>query len=909
MKAKYLFFAVLFVFVLAGSSFAQDKIAFTVFVNSEERGDAFARITMDGDILLKKSDIGELGLVVTGREAQYDGEIFVSLRSLFPKVTFSFEEKELALRITAVPEVFEGNSLNLQRHESKGLLYPKDDSAFLNYSLELNLSERMNFEGLTLPLEAGIRRGDYLFYSGFSYNRLKDDQKFLRLFSNIVRDDTTSLIRYTAGDFNASTGELGGGVILGGLNVSKNFNLNPYFLRYPGINLSGLLYTTSDVELWVDGMLISRQRFSPGKFEFLNIPATAGIGDAELVIRDNFGREQRMAVPFYLSSNVLKKGIYDYNYSAGFVREEMGLENFRYTKPAMTLTHRYGFSDRLTAGIRAEATRDLVSSGLSASFIIEKLGFFDASVGYSVNRGIKGEAYSLGYSYSLRKKGLSFRLLLRGHSREYSNLSLEPDQDRSRMEFMSSMNYSNIKLGNISLFYNYSNNYLSDSVKKYTARYSKTLMKNLTFDISASSTRSDRTTHEVFMAFRYIFDPLSSVSLTHMNSDGESTGNINIHRMPKNDRGLAYNLFAEKKAKTPETLDAELSYYGRYGIYSGRYRRLSKVNSFNFKTSGSVTAVRDSVHFGRPVTDSFAVIKVGGFKGVEVNQSNTPMDTTDGNGEVLLTRIGSFSSNAISINDKDLPFSYSLKSSLKRIAPLYRSGSFLDFEVEKIQSVMGNIFIRSNGVKKPAEFWRLIFNVGAEAEGSPLVSGGEFYLENIPSGAYKAMVRKEDQECSFDLVVPESSEAMVNLGEIICELQSKKASAERPRQKETVLPQKGAAVPALSNSIERSEKENTYSKEFTGHRTASDNSHDRYSVNMGVFLKKNNAILFTKKLNKQGYAAFIMKDAAVILKNQKKTAYRVLIGRFLEDKDARELAGHILDKEGIKPIIYRYSMK
>jgi outer membrane usher protein len=46
---------------------------------------------------------------------------------------------------------------------------------------------------------------------------------------------------------------------------------------------------------------------------------------------------------------------------------------------------------------------------------------------------------------------------------------------------------------------------------------------------------------------------------------------------------------------------------------------------------------------------------------------------------------------------------------------------------------------------------------------------GEFYFENLPAGKHPAHLSFTGGECDFYLSIPEDSEIMIDLGEIICE--------------------------------------------------------------------------------------------------------------------------------------------
>jgi cell division septation protein DedD len=75
-----------------------------------------------------------------------------------------------------------------------------------------------------------------------------------------------------------------------------------------------------------------------------------------------------------------------------------------------------------------------------------------------------------------------------------------------------------------------------------------------------------------------------------------------------------------------------------------------------------------------------------------------------------------------------------------------------------------------------------------------------------------------------------------------------------------------------------------------------------YSVQVGSFANEKNAASLVKKLKNKGYDAFIKKD----LVDGKLIFHRVLIGKFDIKKKALEHSRLILQKEGIKSIIYNH---
>lgn len=74
-----------------------------------------------------------------------------------------------------------------------------------------------------------------------------------------------------------------------------------------------------------------------------------------------------------------------------------------------------------------------------------------------------------------------------------------------------------------------------------------------------------------------------------------------------------------------------------------------------------------------------------------------------------------------------------------------------------------------------------------------------------------------------------------------------------------------------------------------------------YSVQIGVFKNKANALAFVKKYKERGYNTFAYKS----ITRDKGILYKVLIGNFDNKKEATKLANNIRSKEKINAIIFR----
>lgn len=336
-------------------SFARPvEMILSVVVNGEKKGEFFVRRSEDGDMLIRPEDLGAVGLKdVAGKVETIDGTQYLSLRSI-AGVSVVFVERTLTLEVVADPRLLPKRTIDFTPERRKTVLYPKDPSAFLNYGVNFTEGTLPGARDVSVTAQLGVRPGDVLFLSDASYDRSSATERFVRLQTSATYDWRKEMRRLVAGDFFASSGELGSTLNLGGVSVSRVFRIDPYFIGYPLADFSGVVALPSDAEIFINGARVRTEKLAPGGFELKNISYFGGVGDVVVVIKDPFGREQRISYPFYFTDAILREGLHEYSYNAGAQRKEFGVESNRYGGAAFSAFHRYGASDRLTVGLRAE---------------------------------------------------------------------------------------------------------------------------------------------------------------------------------------------------------------------------------------------------------------------------------------------------------------------------------------------------------------------------------------------------------------------------------------------------------------------------------------------------------------------------------------------------------------------------
>ncbi|HJT16617.1 MAG TPA: fimbria/pilus outer membrane usher protein [Thermoanaerobaculia bacterium] len=745
---------------------AQSKeILLPLTFNEVAKGDVPALIEGE-DVFMKPADLEKLGAtgsmwtrlvnfarLYSGARRKVGDTQFISLKVLAPYLTYKIDPATLSLAISVNPQLLAPTNLNVQLGPPPDIVYTHNPSTFFNYSLTDQPGTHPSFFG-----ETGTSIGGNLVYNSFART---NDARFVRLLSSYTLDERQSMRRWTAGDASVVTDLLGGSALIGGVTVQRNFGLDPYFVRYPPLNFSGTALTPSRVEVYVNGALVSQQEVPPGPFQLANIPVASGAGNAQIVIRDVFGREQTINQPYYYSTGVLEKGLSEFVYSAGFVRDNFGTSSFDYGSPALMGFHRLGLTDALTAGGRFEASRDLISGGPNVS-MRTRIGEIDFSVAGSDDHGRVGEAASFGYQYLARR--MSVGGFARAFSREYANVSMRSDADRPLLDTSIFVTFLASR-ASLSLLWNKSDMRDSVDTDSISLLTNVPVTRRVSLFLSVgSANQGNGRKPQAFAGLTYFFGGTTSASITVDHQDGKTQTITEVSRTLPVGTGFGYRFQSAMADGGTHTGSGAVQYqtdFGRYEVDFDPYRASVRPT---ITAAGGVVYESGSLMPARAVQDSFALVRVPGVEGVRVYASNNLIGRTDSNGDVLVPTLLAYYGNRLSIDDRDIPMNYEVSETEKTIAPPYRGGAFVPFGVRAIRTVSGTVRVKDI---VPA-FGELTLTQNGKSFDSPLGHNGEFYFENLPSGTYDASIEYRDGTCRFRLDIPAGNDPVVKLGQKTC---------------------------------------------------------------------------------------------------------------------------------------------
>ena len=672
-------------------------------LNSVAKGDFVMYMTSDGDFFLPPRDLVEMGVPKpVGRTMDIAGEPHLSLKSI-PGAELKFNEKTLTLDIQLPPDMLPKESFNFGATLPATPIQPRAPGGFLNYQLGRTVSESGpdTYNGAT---ELGVNLGKFLLLDNHVYTTSSGQNHAVRLQTQLVYDQPEDLRRWTLGDASSASGELGGAFNFGGIGVSKVYQINPYFIKSPQAGFTGAVALPSTVDVYMNGARVQSQSLAPGTFNLqnLNYQGATGLNNFEYVIKDPFGREQRVSFPYFFSDQLLAKGLQEYSYNVGAIRNNYGVSSNDYGTAVISALHRYGVSDTLTIGMSGDATPDQINVGPSAALNTVRAGVFTAGLAVSYDSDItprSGAAASV--SHTFLSGPFSSQLFVRRFTEDYSVVGFTPVY-KPKLQGSAGVSYDTVNTGNFSLSYS-EQTVFGGAIDQHatTFGYSRTLAGNISISANVSRVVDTTSGYAVFLGISYF--PANGVlaNVNHLKTrDGDTVDQLQYSKTPPIGEGLGYRALAQRSVSAgtaSESISPFVQYNARNAILTAE--GTSFVNggagssgSYQLSAAGAVAYIGNGVYLSRPISDSYAVVQIEPpLSGVRVLKSSAEIGVTDATGKVFVPDLGSYQVNDVAIQSKDVPLDYTFAKSTQKIRPPLRSGVVASFDIQRVRAIIGRL--------------------------------------------------------------------------------------------------------------------------------------------------------------------------------------------------------------------------
>jgi outer membrane usher protein len=726
--------------------------------------------TADRRLLARREDLLRWRLLVPeSGSILVDGEQFYPLDAL-PGLVYHIDEPRQVLLMDAPTELFSGTRIDVSRGQLTEAT-PSPLGGFFNYDVfATSGSDRTAINALA---EVGVFNAWGVGTSNFLRQDLPEGARTVRLGTSLIRDFPEKMTSLRIGDLVSGGGSWGRSVRFGGVQWATNFASQPGLITFPRPAMAGEAVLPSTLELYVNDTLRMRRQVPAGPFAIEDMPVLTGQGEARLVVTDLLGREQTIVAPYFASPQLLKQGLNAYSYEIGAIREDFGIASSNYGRALAVGTFRRGFADGFTGEIRAELLENQQTVGVGGVFLLPAAGVFNVSMAASESDPARsagpagmtstpgGAGGQLGLAFQGQHRRLGYGAIVQLASEGFAQVGLEPGRPAPRVTAQAHFNVAMYAAGSFGLSYAYQERRDAGLTELLSASYSVTL-GSIGF-LSLSALHVFGTDPDTTFGFNFtrLFGRRDTAGLSAARDADSTRGYVRMQRsLPAGD-GIGYRV--SQGLADADRRDAAVSLQSDVGTYSAEVGQVGGVTSYRGSASGGVAMLGADAFLSRRIDNSFAVVRVPGYAGVNIYQDNQPIARTNEHGTALISRLRPYEANSVRIEQADLPLDTQIKSVQLDAIPYLRSGLLLSFLVKRSRGAV-YVVVLDSGEPLPAG---AVARVVGHAEEFPVGLRGEVYMTDLEA-ANQIVVTWREQRCEFALAFPESSDPLPDLGTHTC---------------------------------------------------------------------------------------------------------------------------------------------
>lgn len=767
----------------ANDNIAEGKALLEIIINGENQGAQLVDLKKE-DVIIATRVFKDWRIKKELWSTQTDN---VSLRSLAPHLQYTVDNNTAALTITATPDSFEPQVLETQTQYNSVIptdaVHPALWSGFVNYALTANFSQPKGFDTLNAPWEIELTSEQWFAVSNFNSNYVSLDQSFktTRSMSYLQWEDMETHQKVTLGDFSINSATLSSSGNFGGILWQSNFRQYGQFQSMPSLGLDFNVETPSHAELYVNDVKTKEWDLQAGMVSLPSV-LTSGQGNATLVLTDAFGKQQQISQPFYITQQLLKEGLHDFYYGLG-ATHKFSSKMINYGHNVLFGAHRYGFNDSLTVGAAFTANKKIANLGGSLTYSFLGNSLVDTAIAVSRQRSLSG--YLGVASYQLNLQPINLSLNAAYMSEQFGNLNIDAENlQKNKYRLQASLNY-NISFtgsslgGSVSQAALWSDDSDDKPSKSLSLFFRQSLFSslNLNLQVNHDLTTGDNVVSAMLNYFPHAQDDatiLSNNNLSYQTNYNDKTHiNSQVWQTQKQGNiGEGYNYTASlQKQDQRYSGSARYQYQNNNGIYSANYSQDEKLIRGNIAVAGSLSTVNNEVYFGRPITDSFAIVKVKGTEEeLPVYSNGALLGWSNDDNVIVIPNMQSRWVGKMSIKPEEMGLAVVADHAEQFVDVGVRTASIVEFNLSQFVAAEGNAYtLNKDGSKQYLEALPLEYVANGKTQDSFIAKKGFFYLENILTGEFKATVKRYKHDCILHLTIPKSDKVVVKLGDVLCE--------------------------------------------------------------------------------------------------------------------------------------------
>lgn len=572
-----------------------------------------------------------------------------------------------------------------------------------------------------------------------------------------------------------------------GIQLSRNFSLQPYRVTTPVPAFLGQAALPSAVDLYVNGIRQYSGKVAPGPFQLNSAPTINGSGDAQVVLTDALGRSTTVEFPFYTSEQLLQQGLSDWSAELGVVRQSYGQKSFDYGHdPAASGTWRYGASDRLTAQLHGEASAGVVNAGLGATWLLgTDAGVVNTSFARSHGRGLQGGLYSLGYQWRRGPFNIALNSIRSsGNYRDVASLYGAPPPSVSER---ATLGLSTSHLGSFSLSYLHlrqaptnaqaslaypsplpfgsSPGSTSDRDSRYaSAFWFRSIGNSASINVSVNQNLAERGDRSIFLGFSMSLDDRTQLSASAQRDSGRDSFTLSADHVVPGDGGFGWRAQARSGDHQQGGL-AEVGYRGDYGQINTGVNVFGDSRYAYASGNGALVLMGGGLFASRRIDDAFAVVSTDGIANVPVKLENRPIGHTNGSGLLLVTPLSAWQKNQLAIDPMDLPADVHIDHVKTIATPSDRAGTLVRFGITPVRAAS---IVLHDAAGKPLPLGSVAHLRGQDGAAALVGFDGVVYLDTLQKHNTLEVTTPEGGACSASFDYHKQGDTIPEIGPLAC---------------------------------------------------------------------------------------------------------------------------------------------
>lgn len=693
-----------------------------------------------------------------------DNRKFYALDDI-PGVSYHVDDIALSINISAKAESFRPTFVEMVKI-NREKVRPENPGFFINYDIMLAHSPETSPE---TSYNGFVEQG---FFSQFGVlvnqavftTKPGVEEKIHRDSTVFIKDMPEKLATLRIGDVITYPGEWGSTVNIGGIQYATNFGTQPRLILNPLPSFRGASHLPSEVSYTINGINRFQQVIPPGEYLIEGLPLTSGTGVAQVVAKDRLGREVVVNIPYYHSLELLRPGLHEYSYEAGFIRENIGTESFTYNRGIASLSHKYGFNDVFTGGMHGEFSSKFQTFGVNGVLAIKQLALLSVSLAGSRNEDNEPGGL-IDFTVERIAPRTSIRAGISKASSNYVDIALFPDGRPIKFLGFVGTGVNIRRIGSVSSVFRFLHPREGRIVKSTNITLSRNIGNSLHFRATLGLDHKQERNNKLFLTLHWSPDFTDhnfqiGRSMTKDNNNTLYGINKNVPSGP----GYGYSLGVVDGDQQNTT--GIFAYRTQYNQFRALGRHNNDRENYELSVTGGVARMAGKTIWSSDFDRSFALVHVPEQPGIRVYRNHLFVGKTDKQGYLAVPNIHAYLPTGLHLNPRDFSFDSIIEKPPEiGVKPYFRSGVLVKFDIRKVRQGVA-VILQPNGNVVP--LGASIFGLSDKKE-HVVGYDGEVFIPNSKRSEHYVVVW-ENKQCEFNFVDNGQDQGEVaNFGRFQCD--------------------------------------------------------------------------------------------------------------------------------------------